>query len=164
MTARTDPSRDHVLPADAPLVRNLAALWATEPRLAREIEALADGPHTIETSRSGAPTVLIEHGGRDIYLHSRHEPIEEATRLVAHIDFDEKVAFFIHGFGLGYHVEAVFDRASDEAVLCVVEPDLRMLRTALEARDLSRLIESRRVLVLTKVDKSEVFVRLAQQM
>jgi hypothetical protein len=164
MTARTDPSRDHVLPADAPLVRNLAALWATEPRLAREIEALADGPYTIERSRSGAPTVVIESGGREIYLHSRHEPIEEANRLVAHVDFDEKVAFFIHGFGLGYHVEAVFDRASDEAVLCVVEPDLRMLRTALEARDLSRLIESRRLLLLTKVDKSEIFVRLAQQM
>ena len=164
MTARTDPSRDHVLPADAPLVRNLAALWATEPPLAREIEALPDGPYMIEPSRSGAPTVVIEASGREIYLHSRHEPVEEANRLVAHVDFDEKVAFFIHGFGLGYHVEAVFDRASDEAVLCVVEPDLRMLRTTLEARDLSRLIESRRLLLLTKVDKSEIFVRLAQQM
>ncbi len=164
MTARTDPSRDHVLPADAPLVRNLAALWATEPRLARELEALPVGPYTIVSSRSGPPTVVIESAGRDVYLHSRHEPVDEANRLVAHVDFDERIAFFIHGFGLGYHVEAAFDRASDEAVICVVEPDLRMLRTALEARDLSRLIESRRVLVLTKVDKSEVFVRLAQQM
>jgi hypothetical protein len=164
MTARTDPSRDHVLPADAPLVRNLAALWAVEPRLARELEALPDGPYTIVSSRSGPPTVVIESAGRDVYLHSRHEPVDEANRLVAHVDFDERIAFFIHGFGLGYHVEAAFDRASDEAVICVVEPDLRMLRTALEARDLSRLIESRRVLLLTKVDKSEVFVRLAQQM
>ncbi|MDQ3440601.1 MAG: DUF115 domain-containing protein [Planctomycetota bacterium] len=164
MTARTDPSRDHVLPADAPLVRNLAALWATDPRLAREIEALTDGPYAIERSRSGAPTVVIESAGREVYLHSRHEPLDEANRLVAHSDFDERVAFFVHGLGLGYHVEAVFDSASDEAVICVVEPDLRMLRTALEARDLSRLIESRRVLLLTKVDKSEVFVRLAQQM
>ncbi|HEV2293850.1 MAG TPA: 6-hydroxymethylpterin diphosphokinase MptE-like protein [Tepidisphaeraceae bacterium] len=164
MTARTDPSGDHVLSGDAPLVRNLAALWATEPRLAREIEALAEGPYTIEPSRCGAPTVVVASSGRDIYLHSRHQPVDEANRLVAHLDCDERVCFFIHGLGLGYHVEAIFDQASDEAVICIVEPDLRMIRTALEARDLARLIESRRVMLLTKVDKSEVFVRLAQQM
>ncbi len=164
MTASIDPSHDHVLPAHAPLVRNLAALWASEPKLAREIEALPDGPYTIESSRSGAPTVILESSGREIYLHSRHEPVDEAKRLVAHIDFDQRVAFFVHGFGLGYHVEAIFDAAGEEAVICVCEPDLRMIRTALEARDVSRLIESRRVMFLTKVDKSEIFVRLAQQM
>lgn len=164
MTASTDSSRDFVLPADAPLVRNLAALWATEPRLVREIEALPDSPYVIEPSRSGAPTVVVQSSGREVYLHSRHEPVDEAKRLIAHIDFDVRVCFFVHGFGLGYHVDAIFDAAGDEAVICVVEPDLRMLRTAFEARDLSRLIESRRVMLLTKVDKSEVFVRLAQQM
>ncbi len=164
MTASTDPSRQHILSADAPLVRNLAALWATEPRLAREIAALPDAPYAVEASRSGAPTVVLESAGRAIYLHSRHEPVDEAKRLVAHVDFDERVAFFVHGLGLGYHVEAIFDAAGDEAVICVCEPDLRMIRTAMEARDLSRLIESRRVLFLTKHDKSEIFVRLAQQM
>jgi hypothetical protein len=164
MTATSDPSRDHVLPADAPLVRNLAALWATEPRLAREIESLNEPGYTIEPSRSGVPTLVVESSGREIYLHSRHEPIDEAKRLVAHIDFDERIAFFVHGFGLGYHVEQLFDRASEEALICVCEPDLRMIRTALECRDLSRLVESRRVMFLTKPDKSEIFVRLAQQM
>jgi hypothetical protein len=102
--------------------------------------------------------------GSRIYLHSRHEPVDEAKRLVEHIDFDERIAFFVHGFGLGYHVEQLFDRASHEALICVCEPDLQMIRTAMECRDLSRLLESRRVLFLTKPDKSEIFVRLAQQM
>jgi hypothetical protein len=164
MTATADPSRDHVLPADAPLVRNLAVLWATEPRLAREIEAMRETAYATEPSRSGAPTLVLESSGREIYLHSRHEPIDEAKRLIAHIDFDERVAFFVHGLGLGYHVEQLLDRASDEALICVCEPDLRMIRTALECRDLSRLIESRRVMFLTKPDKSEIFVRLAQHM
>jgi hypothetical protein len=164
MTASIDPSRDHVCPADAPLVRNLAALWATEPRLAREIESLVEPPYSVERARCGAPTLTLESAGREICVHSHHDPLDEARRLVAHVDFDQRVAFFVHGLGLGYHVEAIFERASDEAVICVCEPDLRMIRTALESRDLSRLIESRRVMLLTKLDKSEIFVRLAQQM
>ncbi|MGB7158706.1 MAG: 6-hydroxymethylpterin diphosphokinase MptE-like protein [Tepidisphaeraceae bacterium] len=164
MTASIDPSHDHVLPAGAPLVKNLAALWASEPKLAREIEALVEPPYAIEPSRSGLPTTVVESSGRDIYLHSRHEPEGEAKRLVDHIDFDERIAFFVHGFGLGYHVEALFDRAGDEAIICICEPDLRMIRTAMECRDLSRLIESRRVILLTKSDKSEIFVRLQPHM
>ncbi len=68
--------------------------------------------------------------------------------------------FCVHGLGLGYHVEQIFDAASDEAILLVLEPDLVVLRIALEQRDLSRLIESRRVLFFTKPDKPELFIRL----
>src|SRR5688572_6914450 len=159
-----DPSRQSVLGADAPLVRNLAALWATDPKLARAIEALPDDScYPTVPSKSGEPTVAIDVGGREIYLHSRHHPADEAARLVDGIDFASRAAFFVQGFGLGYHVETIFDRASDEAIVCVCEPDLRMLRTAIEARDLTRLIESRRVHFFWQADKSEMFVRLQAQ-
>src|SRR5687768_10730593 len=159
-----DPSRQSVLGADAPLVRNLAALWATDPKLARAIEALPDDScYPTVPSKSGEPTVAIDVGGREIYLHSRHHPADEAARLVDGIDFASRAAFFVQGFGLGYHVDAIFDRASDEAIVCVCEPDPRVLRTAMEARDLTRLIESRRVHFFWQADKSEMFVRLQAQ-
>src|SRR5205823_1629540 len=61
---------------------------------------------------------------------------------------------------LGYTLELLFERAGDEAVFCVFEPDLLMLRTAFEARDLSATIDSRRVLFFPQPDKSDLFVRL----
>jgi len=34
----------------------------------------------------------------------------------------------VFGFGLGYHVEQLFERASTEALFCIFEPDLALLR------------------------------------
>ena len=54
----------------------------------------------------------------------------------------------------------LFDRAGAEAVLFVFEPDLLLLRTAFEHRDLSRLIESGRVHFFTQPDKADLLTRL----
>jgi hypothetical protein len=165
MTATNDPSLRHVLPADAPYLKNLSALWASDPILAAKIEAIDDGAALkIEPSKAGPPTIAVKTAdGRIVYLHSRYDPITEATKLIDATELDGKVAFYIHGFGLGYHVEQAFDRASPEAIFCIFEPDLRVLRAAMESRDLSRLIESHRLLFFTNLDKAELFTRLTPQ-
>ena len=99
-------------------------------------------------------------GGRPVWLHSRYEPVEEAQKLVDVLDFGKHIAFYVHGFGLGYHLELLFERAGDEAVFFVFEPDLLLLRTAFEHRDLSRLIESNRVHFFTQPDKADLLTRL----
>jgi hypothetical protein len=79
------------------------------------------------------------------------------------VDVEKNIAFFIHGFGLGYHVQALFERAGGkdgEAFFFIFEPDLVLLRTAFEQRDHSTLIQSRRAFFFTQADKSELLVRL----
>jgi hypothetical protein len=165
MTAITDPSARFVLPEEAPYLRNLPALWNAAPKLAAAIEALEGQPsYPVEPSRSGEPTVAVTTAeGRRLYLHSKHRPLDEAKRLVDSIDARQHVFYHIHGLGLGYHLELLFERAGDEAVFCVFEPDLLLLRTTLETRDLSKLIESRRVLFFWELDKADLFVRLMPQ-
>lgn len=157
-----DESSRFILPDDAPLVRNLAALWASDPALAEEVEALADSAaYPTEASRSGPPTVAVKTAdGRSLYLHSRHHPAEEARRLIDTAAIDQKIVFHVLGLGLGHHVRELFERAAKEALIFVFEPDLRMLRTALHATDLSKLIESRRVTFFVNVDKAKLFQRL----
>ena len=156
--------RSYVLPPDAPLVKNLAALWAVDAPLAAELEALHPlAPYDVEPSKAGPPTVALAPstgGGSKIQLHSRYQPLTEAARLLNDVDAAERFAFYVHGFGLGYHVEALFDQAGKESLLFVFEPDLRLIWTALHHRDYSRLIESRRVFFFTRADKSELFTRL----
>ncbi|HSV14861.1 MAG TPA: 6-hydroxymethylpterin diphosphokinase MptE-like protein, partial [Tepidisphaeraceae bacterium] len=165
MTAIADPSARFVLPSDAPYLRNLAALWSVNATLAAEIEALEGQPsYAVEPSKSGTPTMIVPtRDGRRVHLHSKHRPIDEAKRLVDPIDAQQGVFFNIHGLGLGYTLELLFDRAGDEAVFCVFEPDLLLIRTALETRDLSRVIDSRRVHFFWQADKSDLFVRLMPQ-
>ncbi len=149
---------------DAPLVANLAALWAKDAVLAGELDAPGLQPYPVESTKSGLPTVaLATADGRRIYFHSRHQPIEEARRLIDACELDQKGVFAVHGFGLGYHIDALIERISEEAVIVVFEPDLRMLRTALEQRDFSSRIESGRLLLLTRAERGPLMLRLGNQ-
>jgi hypothetical protein len=162
MVVELDSSERFVLPPEAPLVANLAALWATEPRLAEAIESLEeDAAYGVEQSRAGVPTVMVRTAnGHSVYLHSRFEPGKEAGQQIGTIEIGSKACFHVLGLGLGYHLSLLFEKASSEAIFCVFEPDLRMIRTALEARDLSEAISSFRVLWFWNGDKSEFFRRL----
>ncbi len=162
MTLLADPSTRFILPADSVYVRNLAALWAVDPALAGRIELLdEDARYPTEPSKAGDPTIRVPAaGGVSLYLHSRHQPIAEASRLIDAVAIDDCLAFYIHGMGLGYHLEALFDRAADEAFICVLEPDLLVIKTALLHRDFSRLIASRRVLFFTQLEKNDIVLRL----
>ncbi|HWB53953.1 MAG TPA: 6-hydroxymethylpterin diphosphokinase MptE-like protein, partial [Tepidisphaeraceae bacterium] len=81
-------------------------------------------------------------------------------RSIAHINAGTNYIFAIHGFGLGYHVEALFDAASSESIFCIFEPDIKLFRTAMYCRDLSKLIESGRVMFFSSADKGDIFHRL----
>src|SRR5687768_15874012 len=102
MTATCDISRRYVLPDDAPLLRNLAALWALDADLARRIEALhPTEPYAVQASKAGPPTVAVQSpGGRSVFLHSRYEPLDEARRLIDAVDIGDHVIFYVFGFGL----------------------------------------------------------------
>src|SRR5450432_573509 len=105
MTASSDPSLRFLMPADAPYLKNMAALWATEPKLARAIEGLGDSTtqYQVEHSKSGEPTLKVQTpDGRSVYLHSRYQPVEEAAKLIEPVHTGEVVAFYVQGFGLGY--------------------------------------------------------------
>jgi hypothetical protein len=164
MTACADASRVFITPADSPLVSNLAALWATEPSLAEVVEEIAE-PYPVEPSKSGPPTLAVRTAdGRQVYLHSRYQPLDEARRLIDPIPVEKKMTFYVLGLGLGYHLEALFARASNEAIFCIFEPDLRMIRTALEHRDLAPLIRSHRLMWFHEPAKAQLFSRLNSQL
>jgi len=165
MTPSADPSQRFVLPEDAPLLRNLAALWASEPNLARAVEsALETEGYPLEPSKSGLPTVRVQTpDGRTTYLHSRYEPAKEAEKLIESIEVERKTTFYVLGFGLGYHLEKLFEKASDEAIFCIFEPDIQVIRAALESRDISQMIGSNRLLWFWDTDKSIFFRRLTPQ-
>jgi hypothetical protein len=159
---QSDLSQRFILPPDSVFLANLAALWQSDPTLAELIESLDDpGPYPVHISKSGLPTLsLPTSDGRIIFLHSRHDPRDEAATLIEGLELEKKTTFYIHGLGLAYHLELLFDRASNEAIFCVFEPDLRLIRTALENRELSRLLTSHRIHWFHRADKAELFSRL----
>lgn len=156
----------YALAENAAAVVNLAALWMVDAKLAARLEPYFDEPgFAAEPARDGnysveVPNSLDGNTAGKGYLHSRFRPAEEARQQVAALACGEIAAFYVHGFGLGYLTEALFKAASNEAVILVFEPDEKLLRTALELRDFSKMIASGRVLFFTQPDKGELFRRL----
>lgn len=116
------------------LEQNLAVLAKSQPELARRI-AEAQPPEGAELgpSRAGAP--FLRMGG--VLFCSSVDPEAEGRRLAADAPAGPLAVL---GFGLGYHLEPLAGRD-----LLVWEPELGLLRLALEARDLTHLLPRMRL-------------------
>jgi spore maturation protein CgeB len=120
------------------LEANLRALRLRAPDVADAIEGAVSLGAAVETSERGVPTLCD-----GILLHSRSDPVREAAGWAAaqreRLDAQAAETAVVLGFGLGYHVEAL--AAVWPGRLVVIEPDRRLLRTALAVRDLTPLLE-----------------------
>lgn len=143
--------------------RNLAALYRVDPRLAHRIDnARDDGTVTVEPARRGGATASVQVAGsqRPMALHSRIDPAAEAQRFAEAVEIGASFCYVVSGFGLGYHLLALRERLKGDAFLLVTEPDLAVLKAAMETVDLAELFARDRCIILTGEDKGELQTRL----
>ena len=138
-------------------IRNMAALWRKDVRLAQRIDEVRDEDRLalIPTKSGHVTTMMPTPGGRTL-LHSRYDPVAEARRLVDSVTIDDKFCFVVGGFGLGYHVRELFNRLKGDAFIAVCEPSLELLATALSCADLADVIASGRLIIFDRLDKTEL--------
>ena len=115
--------------------KNLALLRNRDPGLARLISSLGSSPeHRLVPSREGTPTLIaISPEGREVSLHSRYNPLEEASRLVKTISTRSSLNFLVLGFGLGFHVAELIRNIPPSARVLVVESQPHFIRLAATA-------------------------------
>ncbi|MFQ6048056.1 MAG: motility associated factor glycosyltransferase family protein [Phycisphaerae bacterium] len=142
--------------------KNMAALWRRDAHLAQQIDDLpVDARLEVLPTRSGQPTARLKTAqGRSLLLHSRYDPLAEAHRFVAGIELNDAWCIVVAGLGLGYHVVALFERLKGDAFIVVTEPDLVVIKTALELVDLSGPIGSGKLVLLTRADVALLHERL----
>ncbi|MGN6367385.1 MAG: motility associated factor glycosyltransferase family protein [Phycisphaerae bacterium] len=149
-------------------VRNMCALWAQDARLAMQIEGVVGADWGAQGGGVGGHGVVVE-GSKDghwtakaggVYLHSKYRPVQEAESWAAGQACDDKYVVIVSGFGLGYHVKALFARLPIDAVIVVAEPNVELLRAAMERVDLVEMLSSRRVHFFTGLDRGEFVGRM----
>lgn len=123
-----------------PLRANLAALAARQPELAARIAAAEPWPLAgVAVAPTGDPSFCLRGPEGEIWLHSRFDPRAEAKTALAEIPPESFERIVIGGLGLGYVAQALAERWPARPLL-VIEPDLRLLRAALQTRDLAGLL------------------------
>jgi len=98
--------------------------------------------YRLVTSRSGVPNLeVISNNGLPVNMYSKYDPLYEVGQWAVQKqdEFTGAKHIFIYGFGLGYHVEQIIGIAP-ESTLHIIEPDIRILFSALQSRDLTRIL------------------------
>lgn len=135
------------------LEANLRALAARDPALAELVRAAAPLRDRPVPAATGDPTLTAD----GVLLHNARDPRRDGARWATSQrdrlePLGPRATAVVLGLGLGWHVEALL--ATWQGAVAVVEPDLGLVRTALEARDLTRVLE--RVLLLREAPGPEV--------
>lgn len=141
----------------------MEALFRVDARLAQRIDESPPDPAVlIEPSRRGPPTVSVRpsNADRGIYLHSKIDPVDEARRFAEAVEVGETFCFMVGGFGLGHHVKELHERLRGDAFIVVAEPNIPLLKAAMEAVDLADLFKEDKCVILTGFDKAEFQSRL----
>ncbi|AFG37494.1 hypothetical protein Spiaf_1431 [Spirochaeta africana DSM 8902] len=128
------------------LSKNLLALSGFNLMESGEIgEAHTDPALEIVTSRNGLPIPAVRHGDRSRPLHSRFEPVREASRMAEQCHAGGFV--IVLGFGGGYHVRELLRNNRIESIL-IVDFSYSTLRTVLSHIDVSDIFIDSRVRIL----------------
>ncbi|MEW5724873.1 MAG: glycosyltransferase [Thermodesulfobacteriota bacterium] len=104
---------------------------------------------------SGRPSLVVTKEGREISLHSRVDPVREASALAEGLTVKTGEGLVVLGLGLGYHLAAVLARLSEWTPVLVIEAEERVYRAAAGLPESAGWLESPRVKVLAGLSPRE---------
>ncbi|MDR0554021.1 MAG: DUF115 domain-containing protein [Treponema sp.] len=138
---------------------NFPVIREKYPRLAEEL-----GVHHARSAFSGAEDldIRIETGPAGVgliinglHIHSPRDPVRESRRMIEAAsqaeDSDPEGPLIFLGFGLGYAVEAAREKWPLRPFI-VLERRKRVLKTALEVRDLRRIFQTGPLIIVLGED------------
>lgn len=115
---------------------NLKALKGKDPELSSTYRPPRDCE--ILRTEAGYPTMRF----KGTLLHSTHNPVEEARRLIERYDLASKDLVIVFGLGLGYHLVEILKRGKGLKFILLIEPSPDIFWAALEYVDLREFIAS----------------------
>ena len=114
-----------------------------------------------EKARSGMNTARIDTGSREIYLHSRYDPVKEAGRLIDNYDINKGDTAVVYGAGLGYHIAEALDRVGKDGRVYVFQLGSEVFEYLKKVGNLEELAADARVSLIVEDDLSLLAARLA---
>jgi hypothetical protein len=135
---------------------NIEALRQYQPHLVDLMEATGEDGKTARVlmSEGGESRVIWRgEGGEESYIDTSADPVHCARQAIDLMDRSEKEGIFVLlGFGLGYLAEELLKHFETGHAMLIYEATPLLFKTALRARDLTRVFASDRVKVVVGED------------
>jgi hypothetical protein len=101
----------------------------------------------VEKTRTDNYTIRVENNDKDIYFHSKYDPVREAKSKIKNFKPKDKKQVFALGFGLGYHLNELADRNKYDRII-IIEPFMSIFYTALNFVDLRKVLKSQKIIYI----------------
>lgn len=128
---------------------NIAALKKKNEKLAEKVARLVvQSDEVIAIVVRGSShkyTFKIKNAkGAFVLLHSSYNPVRQAKKEIAELNFDLIGIYGVLGFGAGYYVREILKKMDPKSKMLVIENRLDILRKAMELMDLTDIFEDPR--------------------
>ncbi|WP_096202433.1 motility associated factor glycosyltransferase family protein [Bacillus sp. FJAT-45350] len=104
-------------------------------------DASSDGVQPIRAKNGEWVLKVSTLDNREIYSNSKYDPKSNIKKLLEPVDFDSSVIMCI-GLGMGYEVKEIIARKAKGTKVLILEPNLNILKMALEYNDLEEVLSS----------------------
>lgn len=128
------------------LKRNLEAIIQYNPfhldnLISQNFSEIGDGVIT-KMDTNGIVKVFFRQGSRELRLQSGYDSIAEAERIIGNVEPTRDYLFLVFGIGLGHHLFALKRKISPETRVVIIEPNLDVLKYALNHVDFTEIFSS----------------------
>lgn len=108
----------------------------------------------VETAKNGYPTLKVFHENKELYLHSKYNPIREAENWVQEY-YEEGKVFILIGLGLGYYAKELVKHMGPKEQLLIIEPYKEILDQGMNV-GLQELLNDDRVFLCLESDREKL--------
>jgi hypothetical protein len=140
-------------------LENIKFLDERTKNLLNKIEPL--NTQVVQTKTGQKTLVFKNPSGKEILLHSRYDPIQEAKRFAEKYCKNNLSVVVLLGFGLGYHVREILKTFQEDIKLIVVESSRCIFKAAVENVDLREILSSGKLILSIEEDKDAVMEKFA---
>lgn len=116
-----------------------------------------DGKHIkVEETKKGFKTLSVNKDGKNIYMHSKYNPIREAKAIVdEYEDIEDGANVIFYGVGLGYHIDAFLEKYPNVNYY-IYEPIPEVLYAYLSNKSLKELPSKNLMDIKVGLDEQEI--------
>lgn len=129
--------------------RNLDLLIKLYPNIYKILDCEQENIDVkVNNSKDGNKSLIIKKDNRKLYIHGKMSPIYDAKNWADSLEIKDDSVIIVFGFGLGYHINEIIKRISENNKLILIEPNISIFKEAIKCTDYTEIFACQNLYLL----------------